>query len=89
MITGLAGQQQARGARRAARQLTWRLKLRAGPVQDGSWTAGRSGLGARPLRPPMRRNTLANMRPVSTAGTLAVAAKVNLASRPYDLPVIA
>jgi hypothetical protein len=38
MITGLAGQQQARLARRAARQLTCRVKLTAGPAQAGSDT---------------------------------------------------
>lgn len=85
MITGLAGQQQARGARLAARQLTWRLKPGAGPAQDGSCTEPRSEVGARRLR----HNNLDNMRLVSTARELAVAAKTNLASRPYDLPVIA
>ena len=87
-MTGLAGQQHARDARRAARQLTCLLKLRAGPVQDGSWTGGRVGFGARRLRAPRRRKNLANMRPVSTPANSAEAAKANLASGPYDLPVI-
>ena len=72
-MTGLAGQQQDREARRAARQLTCLLTLPAGPAQEVICTAGRTGLdGGRP-RLARRRKNLANMRPVSTVRVRAVA----------------
>jgi hypothetical protein len=40
MMTGRAGQQHERCARRAARQLTCLLKPTAGPAQNGSCAGG-------------------------------------------------
>jgi hypothetical protein len=69
MITGLAGQQHARLARRAARQLTCLVKPAAGPAQAGRdicapW--GACCLDRLRPRPGVRCKSLGIMRPVST-----------------------
>ena len=66
MITGRAGQQHARLARRAARQLICLVKPAAGPVQAVRDTCAPSGLDRLRPRPGSHCKSLENMRPVST-----------------------